>query len=59
MTREALYRNLMENSIDGVELLDEEGNYLNVNQKECKMLGYSRRYSMDNLIHNKTDSFSG
>ncbi|MFW6274440.1 MAG: PAS domain S-box protein, partial [Spirochaetota bacterium] len=40
--REALYRNLMENSIDGVELLDEEGNYLNVNQKECEMLGYSR-----------------
>ena len=32
----------MENSIDGVELLDEEGNYLNVNQKECEMLGYSR-----------------
>ncbi len=42
LEREALYRNLMENSIDGVELLDEEGNYLNVNQKECDMLGYSR-----------------
>ncbi|MFW6208161.1 MAG: PAS domain S-box protein [Spirochaetota bacterium] len=40
--REALYRTLMENSIDGVELLDEKGNYLNVNQKECEMLGYSR-----------------
>ena len=40
--REALYRNLMENSIDGVELLDEDGNYLNVNKKECEMLGYSR-----------------
>ncbi|MFW5712318.1 MAG: PAS domain S-box protein, partial [Spirochaetota bacterium] len=40
--RESLYRNLMENSIDGVELLDEKGNYLNVNQKECEMLGYSR-----------------
>ncbi|MFW6344443.1 MAG: PAS domain S-box protein [Sediminispirochaetaceae bacterium] len=40
--RETLYRNLMENSIDGVELLDEEGNYLNANRKECEMLGYSR-----------------
>ncbi|TVR91169.1 MAG: PAS domain S-box protein [Spirochaetaceae bacterium] len=40
--REALYRNLMDNSIDGVELLDEDGRFLNVNQKECDMLGYSR-----------------
>ncbi len=42
LEREALYRNLMENSIDGVELLDEYGRFLNVNERECEMTGYSR-----------------
>ncbi|TVQ22540.1 MAG: PAS domain S-box protein, partial [Spirochaetaceae bacterium] len=42
LEQEALYRNLMENSSDGIELLDEAGNILNVNQKKCEMLGYSR-----------------
>ncbi|MFO7782797.1 MAG: PAS domain S-box protein, partial [Spirochaetia bacterium] len=40
--REALYRNLMENSIDGVSLLDEEGRFLDVNRRECEMTGYSK-----------------
>ncbi len=40
--REELYRNLMENSIDAVQLLDEEGRFLDVNNRGCEMIGYSR-----------------
>lgn len=40
--REELYRNLMENSIDAVQLLDEEGRFLDVNDRGCEMTGYSR-----------------
>jgi PAS domain S-box-containing protein len=39
---EALYRNLMENSIDAVYLMSGEGKVLNVNQVACAMTGYSR-----------------
>jgi len=40
--KEALYRNLMENSIDAVYLLNETGTILQVNYTACKMLGYSK-----------------
>ena len=40
--REAFLTNLMENSIDGVYLLTEEGAVLNVNRTACDMLGYTR-----------------
>jgi len=42
----ALYRNLMENSIDAVYLLSEEGRVLNANTTACAMTGYS----LDELI---------
>jgi PAS domain S-box-containing protein len=38
---EALYRNLMENSIDAVYLLNREGTVLHVNRVASEMLGYS------------------
>ncbi|MFO7731060.1 MAG: PAS domain S-box protein, partial [Spirochaetia bacterium] len=41
--KEALYRNLMENSIDAVYLLSETGTILQVNHTACKMLGYSKQ----------------
>lgn len=41
-SNEALYKNLMENSIDAVYLLSETGAVLNANGVACKMLGYSR-----------------
>lgn len=40
--QEALYRNLMENSIDAVYLLSREGSILNVNRVACDMTGYTR-----------------
>ncbi len=40
--REALYRCLLENSIDAVYLLSEEGRVLDVNRVACAMTGYSR-----------------
>ena len=38
---EALLRNLMENSIDAVYLLDEHGRFLEGNQVGCEMIGYT------------------
>ena len=40
--REGMLRNLMENSIDAVQLLNEEGNFLDINKKACEMTGYTR-----------------
>ncbi len=40
--REEMYRNLMENSVDAVQLLDEQGRFLDVNDRGCEMTGYSR-----------------
>ncbi|MDZ7794855.1 MAG: PAS domain-containing protein [Spirochaetia bacterium] len=40
--KEALYRNLMENSIDAVYLLNETGKIFQANYTACKMLGYSK-----------------
>ena len=40
--REIFYRSLMENSIDAVYLLSEGGKVLDVNQRACEMLGYTR-----------------
>lgn len=39
---EAMFRNLMENSIDAVQLLDEEGRFLDANRIAGEMLGYTR-----------------
>lgn len=39
---EALYRCLLENSIDAIYLLGEEGRVLNVNRVACEMTGYTR-----------------
>jgi len=47
---EALYRNLMENSIDAVYLLSEEGKVLNTNQVACSMLGYSQEELLQRTI---------
>jgi PAS domain S-box-containing protein len=38
----ALYRHLMENSIDAVYLLSETGEVLNVNNAACEMIGYTK-----------------
>ncbi len=38
----ALYRHLMENSIDAVYLLGETGNVLNANKVACEMIGYTK-----------------
>lgn len=40
--REALYRCLLENSIDAIYLLGEEGRVLDVNRVACAMTGYTR-----------------
>lgn len=42
MESEALYSNLMENSVDAIYLLSETGKVLNVNHVACTMIGYSR-----------------
>ncbi|MFP4378768.1 MAG: PAS domain S-box protein, partial [Spirochaetales bacterium] len=42
LEREELYRRLMENSVDAVQLLDERGRFLDVNDRGCEMIGYSR-----------------
>lgn len=39
---EALYRNLMENSVDAVYLISEDSKFLNVNSVACEMTGYTR-----------------
>lgn len=36
------YRNFVEESNDGIFLTDETGNYADVNEEGCRMLGYSR-----------------
>lgn len=38
---ERLYRTLMENSIDGVKLIDHEGRILNANKAAAEMIGYT------------------
>lgn len=38
---EALYRNLMENSIDAVYLMTEDGKIINTNNVACQMTGYT------------------
>ncbi len=43
---ERLYRTLMENSMDGVKLVDPEGRILNTNQAAADMIGYSREELM-------------
>ncbi|MFW5777464.1 MAG: PAS domain S-box protein [Spirochaetota bacterium] len=40
--QEEMHRSLMENSIDAVQLLDEQGRFLDVNDRGCEMIGYSR-----------------
>jgi two-component system, cell cycle sensor histidine kinase and response regulator CckA len=48
MTNEALkkseekYRNIIEQSSDGIAIIDDRGNYLDVNISLCNMLGYTR-----------------
>lgn len=39
---EQRYRDLLEKAVDGIFLLDKNGNFLMVNSKICEMLGYSR-----------------
>lgn len=40
--QETDYRQLMEQASEGIFIIDEWGNYLNVNPRACEMLGYSR-----------------
>ncbi len=40
--QETDYRQLMEQASEGIFIIDERGNYLNVNPRACEMLGYSR-----------------
>jgi PAS domain S-box-containing protein len=40
--QDEMHRSLMENSIDAVQLLDEHGRFLDVNDRGCEMIGYSR-----------------
>jgi two-component system, cell cycle sensor histidine kinase and response regulator CckA len=39
---EKKYRNLVEQTSDGLLIIDENGNYVDVNDGICRMLGYSR-----------------
>lgn len=39
---EERFRTLIENAPDGIEVLDLEGNYLEVNSAACRQLGYTR-----------------
>ena len=41
LTSEKQYRELMEQASDGIIIFDLQGNYLAVNEQECKMLGYT------------------
>ncbi len=47
---EALYRCLLENSIDAIYLLGEEGRVLNVNRVACEMTGYTREELLELTI---------
>src|SRR6056297_2858054 len=48
--REGMLRNLMENSIDAVYLLNEEGRFLDINKKACEMTGYTREELLSRRI---------
>ena len=39
---EARYRNLMEQAVDGIAVIDASGKYVDVNSTGCEMLGYTR-----------------
>ncbi|HEX8230921.1 MAG TPA: PAS domain S-box protein [Chloroflexia bacterium] len=43
LASEQKYRLLMEGATDGVVILDREGNYIEVNDTACRMLGYTRQ----------------
>jgi PAS domain S-box-containing protein len=47
---ETLYRNLMEDNIDAVYLMDDLGKILDVNKAACSMLGYSREELLELCI---------
>lgn len=44
---EARYRMLMEQAVDGVFISDVEGNYLDVNEAGCRLVGYTREELLD------------
>jgi PAS domain S-box-containing protein len=37
------YRVFVENALDGINIVDREGNFVLVNQEYCRMLGYTRK----------------
>lgn len=43
---EARYQNLMKNSLDGIHILDMDGNLLEANDAFCRMLGYTQEEVM-------------
>ncbi|MBF0565167.1 MAG: PAS domain S-box protein [Nitrospirae bacterium] len=52
---ESKFRMLMENASDGIDMIDESGNYIEVNSKACEILGYGReeylRLNIRDVIH--------
>ncbi len=54
---EELYQVLFEQAVDGIFIADEQGHYVEVNQRGCEMLGYPREelltLSMMDLIPNE------
>lgn len=51
---ETKFRSLFEQASDGIFILDGNGNYLDVNESACEMLGYTKeemlKFSLDDLI---------
>ncbi|HUI28885.1 MAG TPA: PAS domain S-box protein [Candidatus Acidoferrales bacterium] len=51
---EDLYHTLFEQAADGIFVSDEKGRYVEVNQRSCEMLGYSR----EEILQRCTDDFT-
>ena len=47
---EGMFRNLMEHSVDAVQLLDERGRFLDVNRAACEMVGHTREELLEMRI---------
>src|SRR5271169_6054800 len=41
LASENQYRELLQQASEGIVIFDQQGNYLTVNEQECKMLGYT------------------
>ena len=55
---ETRYRNLFESAADGIFIIDQVGNCIDVNQSACRLLGYARADLLDRNFLELTDPLS-